>query len=172
MGAPRYLGAMFKRALWFVVVLVGVGCGGANSGSAPTAPVGAPEGTPESPEQACLREASLARTPRADAPEKITVSHVLLRHKDLRRPEGATRTRGKACLRAAEAREKLLAGAEWDAVVSEFSDAGDATRGSLGSVAKSELDPAFASAAFALDVGELSHVVETERGFHVIARTE
>ena len=49
---------------------------------------------------------------------------------------------------------------------------GLATGGALGSVSKSDLDPTFANAAFSLDVNELSHVVETDRGFHVIVRTE
>jgi parvulin-like peptidyl-prolyl isomerase len=56
--------------------------------------------------------------------------------------------------------------------VKSYSDAGEATGGSLGTVGKDELEPTFAGAAFSLGVGELSHVVETERGFHVIVRTE
>jgi parvulin-like peptidyl-prolyl isomerase len=95
-----------------------------------------------------------------------------VRHADLRRPEGATRSRAEACLRAEEAREKLLAGAEWAEIVQSHSDAGQATGGSLGQVSKEDLEPSFANAAFALGAGELSHVVETERGFHVIVRTE
>lgn len=126
----------------------------------------------EGPAERCLAEAAAARTPKKDAPEKITLSHILVRHQDLKRSEGATRTRGEACLRAQAAREKLLGGADWDAVAKEYSDAGDATGGKLGSVSKAELDETFANAAFALGAGELSHVVETPRGFHVIARTE
>lgn len=119
-----------------------------------------------------MREASAPREARADAPGKISVSHVLVRHRELKRAEGATRSRGEACLRAREAREKLLAGAEWEKIVEEYSDAGGASAGRLGSVARDELDATFADAAFALDVGELSHVVESPRGFHVIARNE
>ncbi len=148
-------------------------CGGASSAKPPVeAQASDATGGARSPEQACLAEAQAPRTPRADAPERITISHVLVRHKDLKRSEGATRSRGEACLRAKAAREKLLAGAEWSDVVKEYSDGGDATGGKLGSVTKSELDPVFANAAFALDSGELSHVVETPRGFHVIARSE
>lgn len=145
-------------------------CGGAASQPAAPAP-GAPAAATSDADR-CLSEAAAPRAPRADAPTKISVSHVLVRHRDLKRPEGATRSRGEACLRAREAREKLLAGAAWDEVVKQYSDAGDATAGHLGSVSKDDLDKTFANAAFALDVGELSHVVETPRGFHVIARDE
>lgn len=145
-------------------------CGGqAPAPRASEAPASAPAG---SAEEECLREASAPREPRADAPAKIGVSHVLVRHRELKRPEGATRSRGQACLRAKEAREKLLGGAEWEAIVEQYSDAGGASAGKLGSVAREELDATFADAAFALDVGELSHVVESPRGFHVIARNE
>jgi len=145
-------------------------CGGVTPTGAPPAKTSG--GEAESPEQACLAEAAAARSPRAGGPEKITLSHILVRHRDLKRPEGATRSRGQACLKAREARERLLAGGEWDEVAKKYSDAGDATGGKLGSVSKGELDETFANAAFALDAGELSHVVETPRGFHVIARTE
>lgn len=144
-------------------------CGGA---PAPTPSNPSAPAAPSTPADECLAEASAPRTPKAGAPDKHTLSHILVRHKDLKRSEGATRSRGEACLRAREAREKLLAGAEWDAVAKEYSDAGDATGGKLGSVSKSELDETFANAAFALDAGELSHVVETPRGFHVIARSQ
>lgn len=160
---------MTRLALTSALALGLLACGGAAPSPAP--PAAAPK-APASPEQACFDEASATRTPRADAPEAIVVAHVLVRHADLRRPEGATRTRGQACLRAREAREKLLAGAEWADVVREYSDSGHDTLGSLGRVAPSDLDAAFGAAAFALGVDELSHVVETPRGFHVIARTE
>lgn len=162
-----YAGPQMSRR--FAVALLLCSCGGAPA-AAPSTPSRA---TPaSSPTDACLAEAAAPRTPKPGAPDKISLSHILVRHKDLKRSEGATRSRGEACLRAREAREKLLAGAEWDAVAKDYSDAGDATGGKLGSVSKSELDETFANAAFALDAGELSHVVETPRGFHVIARSE
>lgn len=146
-----------------------VACGGAPA--APPTAASKPSAS-ASPADECLAEAAAPRTPKKHAPEKIGVSHILVRHRELARPEGATRTRAEACLRAREAREKLLAGAEWDEVVKQYSDAGEATGGKLGSVSKGELDATFANAAFALEAGELSHVVETPRGFHVIARSE
>jgi parvulin-like peptidyl-prolyl isomerase len=103
---------------------------------------------------------------------RIEVAHILVRHADSRAAEGATRTKGAACLRALAALDALKAGQEWEAVYAEYSDEKSATEGNLGSVSKDDLDPTFAAAAFALDVNELSYVVETERGFHVIVRLE
>lgn len=147
---------------------------GTSCAAAPPAPASPSEAadTPASPEAACLAQAAAERTPKPGAPDKIVLSHILVRHKELKRPEGATLSRGQACLRAQAAREKLLAGGEWASVSEEYSDAAGATGGDLGSVAKDQLDATFGAAAFALEAGELSHVVETERGFHVIARTE
>ncbi|HOU93458.1 MAG TPA: peptidylprolyl isomerase [Polyangiaceae bacterium] len=153
----------------FVVVLVG-GCGrGSADPSRSTAPK---EGQASSAEAQCLADAAAAREPKADAPPRIEVAHILVRHQDLARPEGATRSKGEACLRALAALDALKAGKEWEAVYAEYSDEKSATEGNLGSVSKDDLDPAFAAAAFALDVNELSYVVETERGFHVIVRLE
>jgi peptidyl-prolyl cis-trans isomerase NIMA-interacting 1 len=158
------------RIFGAIVVIGGLlgACGGS-----PPAPAGSPKGAAEPSRGAqCLQDAAAPREPKPGAPSKIRVSHVLVRHADLDRPLGATRSREQACLRALAAREKLEAGGTWDEVVREFSDAGQDTAGSLGSVSRDDLDPTFANAAFALDVNQLSYVVETPRGFHVIVRTE
>jgi parvulin-like peptidyl-prolyl isomerase len=144
-----------------------LGCGGAAS------PAKSADGNQtEDRTTQCLRDAAAPREPKANAPESITVSHVLVRHRDLERPLGAKRTRGEACLRALDALERLKAGLDWAAAVKQFSDAPGPDDGSLGKVTREQLDPAFASAAFALDVEELSYVVESPRGYHVILRRD
>ena len=110
--------------------------------------------------------------PKANGPAKISVSHILVRHVELPRPEGATRSRGQACLRALQALNKLKDGAAWAEVVEEYSDAPGPNHGDLGRVSKDDLDPSFAAAAFSLEVSEISYVVESFRGFHVIMRNE
>lgn len=147
-----------------------VGCG---RGSTP--PAEAPDRraeAPASPEEQCLADAAAPRDTPEGAPESIDVSHILVRHAELDHPRGATRSRGEACLRALEALEALEGGGEWDDVVGEYSDAAGATMGALGTVSIEDVRPEFGAAAFSLEVDQLSYVVESEAGFHVILRTE
>ena len=85
-----------------------------------------------------------------------------------------TRSRNEACLRAIEARDKVRAGEDFEAVVKAFSEEpGAATRGgSIGSVERKDLAKPFADAAFELSVNQISDVVETDFGFHVILRNQ
>ena len=159
---------MNNRLALCLVAMALVACGSAQS-------KGASHGARakgSSQEQDCLAAAASHAEPKANAPAHISVSHILVRHAELARPEGATRTRGQACLRALEALNKLKDGAEWATVVNEYSDAPGPNAGSLGRVAKEDLDPAFAAVAFSLDLNEISYVVESYRGFHVIMRNE
>jgi translocation and assembly module TamA len=66
--------------------------------------------------------------------------------------------------------DKLIGGGDWDTVFAEYSDAKGATQGALYDVTQGSLDQQFAGAAFSLQVDELSHPVETKRGFHIIWR--
>jgi NIMA-interacting peptidyl-prolyl cis-trans isomerase 1 len=138
-------------------------------------PVAGAPAAKEDPGEACLRIAGARRERRPNEPSRVAVKHVLVKHAFSKKADGAVRrTREEACLRALEARDKIRAGAEFGAVVREYSDeAGAASReGSIGAVERSDLVPPFADAAFELDLNQLSDVVESEFGFHVILRTE
>lgn len=103
------------------------------------------------------------------------MKHVLVKWAGAKRaPATITRTREEACLRALEARTKLEKGATFGEVVKEYSEEeGAATReGMLGAIERKDAAPPFADAAFELHVGDVSYVVETDFGFHVIMRTE
>jgi hypothetical protein len=141
------------------------------SGSAGTSSSGASESAAER----CLAIAGAKRPRRPDEPAKITGSHILVKYAGAKKaPASVTRTREQACLRAEEARAKLEQGMSFADVVSAYSEEpGAATRaGSLGPIERSSVVPPFADAAFELHAGEVSHVVETDFGFHVILRTE
>lgn len=123
----------------------------------------------------CLANANAKRAKFSGEPAKVTLKHVLVKHKDAKNPVATvTRSREEACLRAVEARDKAVKGAEFDALVAEYSDEpGAATRaGSIGSVERAQLEKPFADAAFELGLNQMSDVVETPSGFHLIFRTE
>jgi hypothetical protein len=158
---------------------LGTACGGSTAAPASepgaSAALAAPAGPAEGPEEKCFALANAQRSKKPGEPDTIQVSHVLVKHTGSKNaPAGVERTRGAACLRALEVRDKLIAGADFDITVSDYSDEpGAASRaGSLGQVHRADVLPAFADAAFELDRGQLSDVVETEFGFHVILRTE
>lgn len=159
-----FLSSHFRWALASLLLLA-LGCAGAKEEPQTADP-------DMSPGKRCLAEASAPRAPSPGAPQAIVASHILIRHKDLKRPEGATLTREQACLKALQALTELTASGEWDHVVESFSDSGKSTHGELGKISQDDVTPAFRDAAFALDVNELSYVVETDRGFHIILRTE
>ncbi|WP_437627077.1 peptidylprolyl isomerase [Sorangium sp. So ce1151] len=156
-------------------------------GAALAAACGAPQPPPPAPPDvaapaeasdpsaaACLAAASAKREARAGEPARIGVKHVLVRHAGAERAEGATRTREEACLRAMAARDKIRGGADFAEVVAAYSEEAGATSrgGSLGTIERADVLPPFADAAFELDIHQLSDVVETRYGFHVIFRTE
>ena len=111
----------------------------------------------------------------AAAPEEIAARHLLVSYKGaLHAPPGIGRSKEEARARAEEALAKAKAGEDFVALVKQYSDepgAGD-RGGDLGKFDRQAMVPAFANAAFALKVNELSSVVETQFGFHVILRTE
>ena len=160
----------------FVLVLASGGCGGKAAtapGAVPAAP--ATTGGADTPADRCLAIAGAKREKRPDEPAKITARHILVKYAGAKKANpSVTRTREEACLRALEAREKLEQGASFAEIVASYSEEpGAATReGTLGAIQRADVVGPFADAAFELGRGEVSHVVETDFGFHIIMRTE
>lgn len=131
---------------------------------------------PSSAGEKCLALAGAVRERKAGEPEKIGVRHVLVKYKGAKRADNTvTRSREQACLRALEARDKVLAGsADFDAIVNEYSEEPGAKdrRGSLGTIGRGDLVKPFSDAAFELTIGQMSDVVESDFGFHLILRNE
>jgi parvulin-like peptidyl-prolyl isomerase len=111
----------------------------------------------------------------ASQPDEIQARHILVMHAESKaKPDGVDRTRPQAQARAQECLQKLRGGEDFEKLVAEYSDEPGATErnGDLGTFRREVMIQAFSDAAFALKVGEISEVVETPYGFHVIQRTK
>jgi parvulin-like peptidyl-prolyl isomerase len=100
---------------------------------------------------------------------------VLVLYKGAKRaPKTISRSKPDAKARAEEALGKIRTGVAFEEVVKEYSeDSGSVDRmGSLGKFHRDAMDPAFSKAAFALQPGQVSDVVETPFGFHLIKLTQ
>ncbi len=113
--------------------------------------------------------------PEKDDPEKVAASHILISYKGAdRASDKITRTKEEAKKRAAEVLEKAKApDADFAALAKEYSDGPSSVKGGdLGTFGKGQMHPNFEKATWKLKVGELSGIVETPFGFHIIKRTE
>ena len=103
---------------------------------------------------------------------EVRVAHVLVQWAGLR-DATTTRTEAEAKLRAGEARHRLLSGEDVASVAAALSDGPTAARGGdLGFFQRGQLSPVFEDAAFALQRGEVSPIVASPIGLHIIQRLE
>lgn len=101
---------------------------------------------------------------------RVQARHIVIGFRGAKQSK-QTRTREEARARAEEVLAKLRAGGDFAALASEYSEDPTAVRGGdLGVFARTDLVAPLADAAFALAVSELSALVETEQGFHVVQR--
>jgi NIMA-interacting peptidyl-prolyl cis-trans isomerase 1 len=117
------------------------------------------------------------------APKEVRVLHILKKHKDSRRPS-SWRTKKITCTKqqAIDELQELLSilkesssEEELRATMEELarteSDCSSAKRGGdLGYFGPKKMQPAFEQASFALEKGELSEIVETSSGVHILLR--
>ena len=98
----------------------------------------------------------------------LRASHILIR------PTGFDEeSKKKARAQAEDVMKQARAGTDFGELARKYSADGSAQQGGdLGFFTKSSMVPAFSDAAFALKPGEISTVVETQFGYHVIKSVE
>lgn len=103
-------------------------------------------------------------------PEQAKVSHILIKVD----AGASTEVRTEAQEKAQDLHRRLEAGEDFAALARENSDdpGSKANGGDLSWVSRGQTVPAFETAAFALKAGEMSDVVETQFGFHIIKLAE
>nr|Q9LEK8.1 RecName: Full=Peptidyl-prolyl cis-trans isomerase Pin1; Short=PPIase Pin1; AltName: Full=DlPar13; AltName: Full=Rotamase Pin1 [Digitalis lanata]CAB94994.1 peptidyl-prolyl cis-trans isomerase [Digitalis lanata] len=114
--------------------------------------------------------------------EKVRASHILIKHQGSRRksswkdPDGSlisATTRDDAVSQLQSLRQELLSDpASFSDLASRHSHCSSAKRGGdLGPFGRGQMQKPFEEATFALKVGEISDIVDTDSGVHIIKRT-
>jgi len=117
---------------------------------------------------------STAKT-NATTPAKIGARHVLIQWMGSdRAPSSVVRSRDQAFAVAQEVLRRARNKEDFARLAIEFSDEPGAggRGGSLGRFGRGQMVGGFEAAAFKLEVGQVSDIVETPFGFHIIQRTE
>jgi peptidyl-prolyl cis-trans isomerase D len=106
------------------------------------------------------------RDDRFTAPEEVRARHILIKLP----PAADEKARAAARTKAEDVLAKVKKGADFAKLAQDVSeDAGTASKGGdLGLFSRGHMVPAFDAAAFALEPGAVSDVVETPFGFHII----
>jgi parvulin-like peptidyl-prolyl isomerase len=130
------------------------------------------QGAAPTPTAQTARAAAPAAPPAADD-TRIRASHILIAYQGARRSQ-ATRSKEDAKKLAEQLAARAKGGADFADLAKQFSDdaVAKARGGDLGNFGREGMVKPFADAAFALKPTEISGVVETPFGFHIIKRTE
>ena len=109
-----------------------------------------------------------------DTPEEVQASHILISYKGADRADADISRSKEEAKAEAERIRKLIVddGKDFAEIAKEHSDGPSSTKGGdLGKFKFEVMAKPFSEAAFALGIDEVSEVVETGFGFHVIKRT-
>ncbi|KAH9203412.1 hypothetical protein DL95DRAFT_152511 [Leptodontidium sp. 2 PMI_412] len=108
---------------------------------------------------------------------KIRASHLLVKHRDSRRPSSwreaeikRTKEEAMSIILGYEARIRSGQSPLGQLAMSESDDSSARKMGDLGFFGRGVMQKEFEEAAFQLKPGEMSHVVETASGLHLIER--
>jgi peptidyl-prolyl cis-trans isomerase C len=100
-------------------------------------------------------------------PEQVRASHILFK------TEGDDAAKKKARASAESVLKQAKSGKDFAALAKQHSSDGSAPQGGdLGFFVKEQMVPEFSNAAFAMQPGQISDIVESQFGYHIIKVTE
>jgi parvulin-like peptidyl-prolyl isomerase len=118
------------------------------------------------------REPEATKTVQPLPPGNIRASHILISYQGVPRTT-ATRTKEEALVLAEDLMAKIKAGESLESLAGAYSDCPSSEKqGDLGFFKKGRMVKPFEDTAFALKPGEISGIVETQSGYHIIKRTQ
>lgn len=104
-----------------------------------------------------------------DQPEQVKASHILVKVD----PEATPEAKAEAKKKIEDILKQVKAGGDFAALAKEHSDCPSAAQGGdLGAFGRGQMVKEFEEAAFAMKPGEISGVVETQFGYHIIKVTD
>ncbi|MGL5328912.1 MAG: peptidylprolyl isomerase [Peptostreptococcaceae bacterium] len=105
--------------------------------------------------------------------DEVKASHILIKTIDDQNKPLGDKEKAEAKKKAEEVLAKVKAGEEFSKLAKEYSQDGSAQNGGdLGFFGKGQMVKPFEEAAFSMKVGEVSDIVETEYGYHIIKVTD
>ena len=103
--------------------------------------------------------------------DQVSASHILLMYAGSMNST-ASRTKDEAIAQINALKTQINDGADFAALAAENSDCPSGQQGGeLGTFGRGQMVPEFEEAAFSMDAGATSDVVETDFGYHLIKRT-
>jgi len=165
-----WIGAVLAICAALIVAMAAGGCGerkqAETSGTSATNEAAGQQGT--QPAEGTQAPKVVQPAP----PGTIRASHILLAYQGSG-VETATRTKEEARKLAEEMLARVRKGESFEQLAATYSDCPSAEAGGdLGFFARGRMVRPFDEASFALKTGQVSGIVETQFGYHIIKRTQ